>query len=123
MIVGSALLLSLFVFPMWNITLKAPQYPDPIGMDIWINKFSDHNPNDIKNINIMNHYVGMQDIPEHIPEFDIFPKVVIGMSNSGSSPGLHRNRKLYLGWFILMLIFGSIAMYDFYLWNTTMVIT
>lgn len=73
MIGGSLLLLSLFVMPMWNITLKAPQYPDSIGMNIWINKIEDMNPNDIKNINLMNHYVGMAEIPEHMKEFDIFP--------------------------------------------------
>ena len=44
-------------------------------MDIYINKFEDAHPNDIKNINIMNHYVGMKDIPEVIPEFEIFPVV------------------------------------------------
>ena len=111
MIVGSLLLLTLFAFPLWNITLKAPQYPEPIGMDIWINKFSDHNPNDIKNINIMNHYVGMQDIPEHIPEFDIFPKVVLAMSAIGLILGVIGNHKLYLVWFAAMLVLGTIAMY------------
>ena len=39
MILGSLLLLGLFVFPLWNITLEAPQYPIPLGMDIYINKF------------------------------------------------------------------------------------
>ena len=42
-------------------------------MYIHINDFSDVNPHDIKNINLMNHYVGMQYIPETIPEFKIFP--------------------------------------------------
>ena len=73
MIVGALLLMGLFFLPMWNITLEAPQYPVPIGMDIYVNKFADANPNDIRNINIMNHYVGMKDIPEMIPEFEIFP--------------------------------------------------
>ncbi len=117
MIVGALLLLTLFVFPLWNITLKAPQYPEPIGMDIWINKFTDHNPNDIKNINIMNHYVGMQDIPEHIPEFDIFPYVTLGLVALGVLFGFIGNHRLYLTWCVLVIILGSIAMYDFYLWE------
>ena len=117
MIVGALLLLSLFVFPMWNITLEAPQYPDPIGMQIYINKFADANPNDIKNINIMNHYVGMKDIPEVIPEFEIFPYFVIGMTVLGVVFGFIGNRKLYLVWCGLMIVLGSIAMYDFYLWE------
>ena len=55
MIIGSFLILGLFIFPLWNITLEAPQYPTPLGMDIYINDFSDAHPHDIKNINLMNH--------------------------------------------------------------------
>ena len=73
MVIGSLLLLGLFAFPLWNITLEAPQYPIPLGMNIHINKFSDVHEFDIKNINLMNHYVGMQYIPETIPEFKLFP--------------------------------------------------
>ena len=117
MIVGALLLAPLFFLPLWNITLKAPQYPEPLGMNIHIDKFVDANPNDIKNINIMNHYVGMKDIPEVIPEFDIFPKVVIAMVVLGVIIGFVGNRKLYLVWFILMIILGSAGMYDFYMWE------
>lgn len=117
MFIGALLLGGLFIWPMWNITLEAPQYPDPIGMDIHINKFSDANPNDIKNINIMNHYVGMKDIPETIPEFEIFPYVAIGMMILGVLFALIGNHKLYLVWFIFMLVLGTVAMYDFYLWE------
>lgn len=117
MIVGALLVGALFVLPMWNITLKAPQYPDAIGMDIWINKITDHNPNDIQNINLMNHYVGMKEIPEHLPEFDIFPVVTGVMIAIGILFGFLGKRKLYILWFIVMVILCTIAMYDFYLWE------
>jgi len=117
MIVGALLILLLFVFPLWRITLEAPQYPEPIGMDIWINKITDKEPNDIKNMNIMNHYVGMKEIPTHLPEFDIFPWVIIGMSILGLIIGLLGKRSLYLTWFVIMAVLGTIGMYDFYLWE------
>ena len=117
MLIGAMMLISLFFLPMWNITLEAPQYPEPIGMDIHINKFKGSHENDIKNINIMNHYVGMQDIPEKIPEFEIFPYFAIGMIVLGLIFGFIGNRKLYVAWFVIMLILGIIAMYDFYLWE------
>jgi len=117
MIVGALLLLALFVFPLWNISLEAPQYPDSIGMYIWINKITDQQPNDIKNINLMNHYVGMKPIPEHMPEFDLFPIVVGTMSLLGVIVGFLGYRKLYITWFIIMAILGTIGMYDFYLWE------
>jgi len=117
MSIGAVLILALFFFPLWRITLEAPQYPDPIGMDIWINKITDKEPNDIKNMNIMNHYVGMKAIPEYLPEFDIFPKVIIAMSVLGLVVGFIGKRKLYIAWFIVMSILGTIGMYDFYLWE------
>lgn len=117
MIIGALLLLGLFFLPLWNITLEAPQYPDAIGMDIHIDRFEDAHPNDIKNINIMNHYVGMEDIPETIPEFSIFPKVILGMVILGVLIGLTGKRKLYAAWFVIMIILGIIGMYDFYQWE------
>ena len=117
MILGVLLPLGLFLFPLWNITLEAPQYPIPLGMDIHINKFADMNEFDIKNINLMNHYVGMQYIPETIPEFKIFPIAIITMTILGLLIGFFANYKWYLGWFIIMSVLGIAGMYDFYLWE------
>jgi len=117
MIVGSILILGLFVFPMWNILLKAPQYPDGIGMDIWINKIVGANPNDIQNINLMNHYVGMESIPIEMKEFVVFPWVVGIMSFIGIIFGLIGKRKLFLVWFVVMSGLGAVGLYDFYSWE------
>ena len=117
MIIGSLLLLGLFIFPLWNITLEAPQYPIPLGMDIHINKFTDTHEFDIKNINLMNHYVGMKYIPETIPEFKIFPIVIGVMVFLGVVIGFVGKHKWFLYWFILMSILGIAGMYDFYLWE------
>ena len=117
MITGCLLMLGLFVFPLWNIKLEAPQYPTPLGMDIYINKFVDEHPHDIKNINLMNHYVGMQYIPETIPEFKIFPLVIGIMVALGVAVGFTGKPNLYLIWFILMSAFAIAGIYDFYLWE------
>ena len=117
MLVGMILMAGIYFFPLWNITLEAPQYPEPIGMNIHINRIADMNPNDVKNINIMNHYIGMQDIPESIPEFKVFPFVLVGMIVLGLIAFLNGDYRLFLGWFILMAILGIIGMYDFYLWE------
>ena len=117
MVTGSLLLLGLFVFPLWNITLEAPQYPIPLGMDIHINKFADTHEFDIKNINLMNHYVGMQYIPESIPEFKIFPWAIASMVVLGVLIGFFGNYKLSIVWFIVMSLMGIAGMYDFYLWE------
>ena len=117
MITGSLLLLGLFVLPLWNIALEAPQYPEPIGMNIHITKITDMGPNDIKNINLLNHYVGMKEIPEHMVEFDVFPIVIAFMVVLGVLIGFKANYKWYLFWFLLMTALGVAGMYDFYLWE------
>lgn len=97
--------------------MEAPQYPEAIGMDIYITKIADMNPHDIKNINLMNHYVGMKEIPEYMLEFTIFPIVIGCMVVFGLLVAWKANYKWYLTWFIVMLILGIAGMYDFYLWE------
>ena len=117
MISASLLLLGTFFLPLWNIRLEAPQYPTPLGMNIHINKITGEAPHDVKNINLMNHYVGMKEIPEHMQEFEIFPVVIVVMAALGVLIGLTARHKLYLAWFVAMSLLGLAGMYDFYRWE------
>ena len=119
MLVGVALLAGIFLMPIWQITLSAPQYPEPIGMNIWINKIVDMNPYDLKNINLMNHYVGMADIPERIPEMDYYSKVIYGMIGFGLFFAFFGKSFLHLTWLLLMVIIGMFGVYDFWYWEYT----
>ena len=123
MIIGSLLLLGLFKFPLWNIMLGAPQYPDPLGMDIYIQGIEGVEEFDIQNINGLNHYIGMRTIPkvEDMWEFQVFPAVVAIMVGLGVIIGLlgffgKVSYYWFLGWFVLMSILGVMGMYDFNLW-------
>lgn len=117
MLFAAILPLGLFLFPLWRITLEAPQYPTPLAMNIHINDFSDVHPHDIKNINLMNHYVGMKYIPEAIPEFKTFPLGIILSSLLALVIAFKGNYKWYLGFFILMVLVSGAGLYDFYLWE------
>jgi hypothetical protein len=117
MFAGALFPLWLFVFPLWNITLEAPQYPIPLGMDIYINDFADARPHDIKNINLMNHYVGMKYIPDAIPEFKIFPAGILITTVLGLLVAFRAKYKWYLLWGILMVALSAAGLYDFYLWE------
>src|SRR5690606_30461547 len=90
MIIGSLLLLGLYKFPLWNIMLGAPQYPEPLGMNIFIEGIEGVQEFDIQNIDGLNHYIGMKTIPkvEEMWEFDVFPKVVGAMVALGVVIGL-----------------------------------
>ncbi len=123
MIIGSLLLLGLFFYPLWNIRLEAPQYPDPLGMDIYIAGIEGEEEFDIQNIDGINHYIGMKKIPKpaEMWEFNIFPIVIGGMAGLGVLLGLlglfgKISPHWFLGWFILMTILGLLGMYDFNNW-------
>lgn len=50
-----------YAFPIWQIRLKAPQYPDGLKMDIYSYKIEGGNGGqDINEINELNHYIGMR---------------------------------------------------------------
>jgi len=78
MIFSAIILLSLMFVPIWNIDLNAPQYPEGIGLRIWISEITGKNEFDLHNINKLNHYIGMKTIePDDIPELKIMPYIVI----------------------------------------------
>lgn len=118
MALAALLLLTLFIFPMWQITLVAPQYPDGVTMYIWINQITGSEPGTLQNINILNHYVGMKYIePDSIPELTYFPYIIIAMSVLGLITAFTGKWKLFLTWGILMILLGAAGIYDFYLWE------
>ena len=62
------------------IDLKAPQYPEGLGLRIWINRIQGATANGLNSINGLNHYIGMQPIePDQIPELRYMPYIVIGL--------------------------------------------
>ncbi len=118
MVLGVIALLMLFVFPMWRITLIAPQYPHGVSMYIWINKIDGDTPGTLQNINILNHYVGMKYIePDAIPELKYFPYIVMALAGLGLLAALFNRRQLYLGWAVLLIVLAILGIYDFYLWE------
>ncbi|MEE9372795.1 MAG: hypothetical protein V3V00_07045 [Saprospiraceae bacterium] len=111
-------LTSLFFFPMWRITLGAPQYPEGVTMYIHIDKIGGSTPSTLQNINILNHYVGMKYIePESIPELVYFPYIVYGLIGLALLCILINDRRLYLAWGVTMVILAIAGIYDFYLWE------
>lgn len=119
MTVGLILLVGVYFFPLWRITLDAPQFPGGLRMDIWINQISgDSESGDIiQNINILNHYVGMKYIePDSIPELKYFPYIIAGMLVLGVGAILFQRRWAFLTWGIVMSCLGVLGIYDFYLW-------
>jgi len=52
-----------FALPLWNISMKAPQYPMGLTLDIYLYKVEGGNEGQhIQEINTLNHYIGMAPI-------------------------------------------------------------
>src|SRR5690348_9494595 len=65
---------TLWLFPMWRIDLRAPQYPGGLSMQIWLNDIK----GDVPIINGLNHYIGMSEIKkEDFSEFIYLPVTML----------------------------------------------
>lgn len=79
--VAAVLLAAIYILPLWNMTMFAPQYPEGLRLDIYSHKLAGgNNDQDIKEINVLNHYIGMRDLAaEDFTEFKWLPFVVGGL--------------------------------------------
>lgn len=112
-IASLALIPSLFL-PVWQIELSAPQYPEGLAMQIWLNNLT----GDIDIINGLNHYIGMAKLSvASFPEFSYLPAIVIALAVIGLLVALW-NRFIGLSAYLGLLILGGIAaLADFYRWG------
>lgn len=118
--IGALLLIGLFIFPMWSIRLEAPQYhaENALGVLIHVNKLEGAKPNDLENINGLNHYIGMKRIePESIPELAYMQYIVWSLIGLGLVFAFIGKRWLLLVWLGLLVVAGAVGMYDFYMWE------
>ena len=115
---GAIILILTFFFPLWSIDLNAPQYPEGLGIRIWLNEITGLKPNDLQSINGLNHYIGMKVIdPDAIPELKIMPYIIVFMILFGLLNAYLKSKKLIYVWIIIFLVAGVIGMYDFYMWE------
>ena len=61
--------------PLYNMTMFAPQYQEGLRLDIYSYKLVGGNSGqDVKEINVLNHYIGMRDlVTEDFTEFNWLP--------------------------------------------------
>ncbi len=119
LLVASVVMLGLALFfPLWRISLIAPQYPEGLGMHIWAHTVAGIGPNDLQNINGLNHYIGMQLIvPESIPELRIMPPGIVAMCVLGLLVAWRGNRRLLQVWAVTLLLSALVGLADFYKWE------
>ena len=72
-ILSGIMMVVVLFFPMWQIQLTAPQYPEGLALKIYPNKLA----GDVDIINGLNHYIGMKTLhTKDFIEFTILPFLV-----------------------------------------------
>jgi len=108
----------LYLTPLWHIGLKAPQYPEGLGMYIWVNQITGEKPQDLRSINGLNHYIGMKEIvPESIPELRYMPGIVAALIGLGVGAAAWGHRKALYAWTALFVVGALGGLADFWRWG------
>lgn len=75
-------LLLTFLFPLWRISMNAPQYPQGLSMDIYTwTVEGGHDGRDVAEINTLNHYIGMHTITrDELRDLEWIPFAIVGIA-------------------------------------------
>jgi hypothetical protein len=115
LVVAAALLTVVYVAPLWNLTMFAPQYPEGLRLDIYGFKLvGGNNGQDIKEINVLNHYIGMRDlVPEDFTEFQWMPFVVGALVLLVLRAAVHGRIADLVDVTVLFVYFGAFSLWSF----------
>lgn len=114
LLVSALMLISAYYVPLWQILMWAPQYPEGLGMKIWINNIT----GDVKIISALNHYIGMKHIEVSMfPEFGFMVYIVAGVIGLGLVATIINKRFALITYTLILLGCGVAALVDFYLWG------
>ena len=112
--IGSLALIIMFFVPAWSIYLIAPQYPEGLSMQIWLNKITGQ----VEIINGLNHYIGMKHIEaEMFPEFSFLIYILGFFILFGLAVAFTGSLRLLFIYLVLSVIGGVAALVDFYIWG------
>lgn len=115
---SAVLIMSVFVFPLWVISLYAPQYPQGLGLLIHVDRVEGKAEHDLQNINGLNHYIGMHRIePDSIKELRFMKYFALGLVATAAMVALLRRRWILMAWVVIAVVLSGIGMYDFYQWE------
>jgi copper chaperone NosL len=114
LVVALALIPCLFL-PVWNIGLKAPQYPQGLELKIYSHELA----GDLQEINILNHYIGMAEIePDEFREFIFIPFFILRFLGFAVLAALVGRMPIAALGYIDFAVFGAVMMFDFQTWLT-----
>ena len=118
LMVAGAVLLAVSIFlPLWQIHLVAPQYPEG-GLDLYIYSHkldAGNDGQDLKEINNLNHYIGMAPIEEEdFAEMTFIPFLLGGFALLALRGAFFGTVKSVVDTLVLFVYFGAFSLWRFY---------
>jgi copper chaperone NosL len=109
------LLAPCYLFSLYDMTMFAPQYPDGLRLHIYSYKLDGGNGGqDVKEINVLNHYIGMKDLStDEFTEFKWIPFVVGALGLLFLRTAVHGKMAHLVDVLVLYLYFGAFALWSF----------
>jgi hypothetical protein len=115
-LVGSAVLLvAALSQPLWNLTMFAPQYNEGLRLDIYAQRLQGGNGGqDLKEINLLNHYIGMRDlVDEDFTEFKWMPFAIGVLALLFLRSAAHGTMAALIDSVVLFGYFGLFSLWSF----------
>src|SRR6476619_6063977 len=115
LLAAAVLLVATYFFPLWNLTMFAPQYPDGLRLDIYSHTMvGGRNGQDVKEINVLNHYIGMHDLAvEDFTEFKWMPFVLGALALLFLRAAVHGKVSTLVDVGMLFTYFGAFSLWSF----------
>ena len=115
LLAAAVLLVATYFFPLWNLTMFAPQYPDGLRLDIYSYVLEGGNRGqDVKEVNVLNHYIGMQDlVNESFSEFKWMPFVIGTLGLLILRAAVHGTVVALVDVTMLFVYFGGFSLWSF----------
>ncbi len=108
----------MYATPLWRIDLEAPQYPEGLGMLIRLNTVTGLKEHDLRNINSLNHYIGMKPIDANaIPEMRYMPWIVAALALGGLTAAAAGRRRGITLWLAVFGMVGVAGLADMWRWG------
>src|SRR6516165_9605200 len=114
LVIVAVLLAATLAVPLWNLTMFAPQYPDGLRMDIYAHTLTGgRNGQDVKEINVLNHYIGMRDLSnEDFTEFKWMPFALGVLALIALRSAVHGTMASLVDSVVLFAYFGAFSLWS-----------
>lgn len=117
-LVAALMLIPTYFFPLWNMTLYSNQFPEGLVLNIYSYKLEGGKSpyrDDLKEINALNHYIGMRPLVEDdFTEFKWIPFVIGGVILLCLRVVVLGKMSKLVDLFVLFTYFGLFSLWSFY---------